>query len=81
MVLGEVLGVALDEDTMGRLEDSGISIKDHEKVKDWIENSHMRLQSRAGAAFGASRTQFTAQCLCAHQRPYPFTKCRAGSGG
>ena len=47
VVLGEVLGAALDEDTVGRLEDGGISIKDYEKVKIWAENRHMRLQSRA----------------------------------
>ena len=47
VVFGEVLGAALDEDTMGRLEDGGISIKDYEAVKVWTENRHMRLQSRA----------------------------------
>ena len=29
-VLGEILGAAMDEDTMSRLEDSGTSIKDYE---------------------------------------------------
>ena len=33
VVLGEVLSSALDEDTMGRLEDNGTSIKDYEAVK------------------------------------------------
>ena len=47
VVLGEVLGSALGEDTMGRLDDGGISIEDYEAVKIWTENRHMRHQSRA----------------------------------
>ena len=47
VVLGEFLGAALDEDTMGCLEDGGISIKDYEAVKICTENRHMRIQSRA----------------------------------
>ena len=43
VMIDEVLGAALAEDTMGRLEDGGISIKDYEAVKIWIENRHMRL--------------------------------------
>ena len=50
VVFVEVLGAALDEDTMGRLEDGGTSNKDYEAVKIWIENRHMRLQSRAAKA-------------------------------
>ena len=47
VVHGEVLGAALDEDTMGRPEHGGTSIKDYEAVKIWSENQHMRFQSRA----------------------------------
>ena len=38
MVLAEILGSAMDEDTSGRLEDGNIDIKDYDKVRVWIEN-------------------------------------------
>ena len=45
-VLGEVLGAAMDEDTVGRIEDAGKSIKDYDDCKLFCENRHMRIQSR-----------------------------------
>ena len=41
VVLGEILGSAMDEDTMGRLEDAGTDIKDYEKVRLYAENRHV----------------------------------------
>ena len=32
-VLGEVLGAAMDEDTVGRIEDAGTSIKDNDACR------------------------------------------------
>ena len=46
-VLGEILGAAMDEDTMGRLEDAGTDIKDYEKVRVYAENRHVKNASRA----------------------------------
>ena len=45
-VLGEVLGAAMDEDTVGRIEDAGKCIKDYTECKIFCENRHMRMQSR-----------------------------------
>ena len=40
------IGAAMDEDTVGRIEDSGKSIKDYDSCKMFCENRFMRLQSR-----------------------------------
>ena len=47
VVIGDVLGAALGEDTTCRLEDGGIGIKHYEAVNIGTENRHLRLQSRA----------------------------------
>ena len=48
IVLGEVLGAAIDEDTMSRIEDAGkIEIRDYEAVKLYVEQRHTKLTSRA----------------------------------
>ena len=46
-VLGEILGGAMDKDSMERLGDVGASIKDYAAVKIRVENRHSKLQSRA----------------------------------
>ena len=51
-VLAHILKSAMDEDTMGRLEDaknddgSAVDVTDYEKVKVWIENRFVKIQSR-----------------------------------
>ena len=82
-VLGEALGAALGQDTMGRLEDGGISIKDYEAVKIWTENRHMRLQSRAaGKAMPKDSNKMVYGVDAA---PSPFvarpSPCPGGFGG
>ena len=48
VVLCEVLGAAIDEDTMSRIEDAGkIAIRDNEAVKLYVEQRHTKLTSRA----------------------------------
>jgi hypothetical protein len=47
-VLGEILGAAIDEDTMSRIEDAGqINIRDYEKFKLYVEHRYTKLASRA----------------------------------
>ena len=45
-IFEEVLGAAMDEDTVGRMEDAGKSIKDYTECKMFCENRFMRMQSR-----------------------------------
>ena len=47
IVLGEVLGAAMDEDTMGRLKDPRTDIKDYEMVRVYAQNRHVKNASRA----------------------------------
>ena len=48
VVLGEILGAAIDEDTMSRIEDANkIEIRDYEAVKLYVEQRHTKLTSRA----------------------------------
>ena len=48
VVLGEVLGAAIDEDTMSRIEDAGkIAIRDCEAVKLYVEQRHTKLARRS----------------------------------
>ena len=37
----------MNEDTMGRLEDSGTDIKAYETVRTYVENRHLKNASRA----------------------------------
>jgi hypothetical protein len=48
-ILGEVLGAAMDEDTVGRIEDAGTSIKHYDARKTFCQNRFMRMQSRIAA--------------------------------
>ena len=45
-ILGEVFGAAMYEDTVGRIEDSGKSIKDYDACKNFCDNRFMLMQSR-----------------------------------
>ena len=46
-MLGEILGAAMDEDTLGRLGDAGADIKDYEKTRTYVENRQVKNISRA----------------------------------
>ena len=46
MLLADILGAAMDEDTSGRLEGGNVDIKDYDKVRVWIENRNTKMQSR-----------------------------------
>ena len=81
VVLGEILGSAMDEDTMGRLEDAGTDIKDYEKVRLYAENRHVKNASRAaGKAIPKDSDKMVYGVEAAQSQPSPAT-CAGGCGG
>ena len=45
-ILARILGSAMDEDTVGRLEDAKVSVADYEKTRVWIESREKYPRSR-----------------------------------
>ena len=48
-ILARILGSAMDEDTVGRLEDAKVKITDYEETKVWIEARQTKLVARSSA--------------------------------
>ena len=81
VVLGEILGAAMDEDTMGRLEDAGTDIKDYETVRVYAENRHVKNASRAaGKSIPKDGDKMVYGVEAAPSQPPPTT-CTGGCGG
>ena len=80
-VLGEILGAAMGEDTIGRLEDVGTRIKDYAAVQIWFENRHTKLQSRAaGKAIPKESDKMVYGVDSALPAQSPASACPGGCG-
>ena len=45
-VFARILGSAIDEDALGRIEDAKGDLKDYEYTRVWVENRHTKLMNR-----------------------------------
>ena len=85
IVLGEVLGAAIDEDTMSRIEDAGkIAIRDYEAVKLYVKQRHTKLTSRAAGKTIPKDADKMVYGVDDAQMPSPvpvLTACGGGCGG
>ena len=81
VVLGEILGAAMDEDTMGRLEDAGTDIKNYEKVRVYAENRHVKNASRAAGKAIPKDSDKMVYGVEAGSSQSPPTTCAGACGG
>ena len=81
VILGEILGAAMDEDTLGRLEDSGGDIKNYEKVREYAENRHVKNQSRAAGKSIPKDSDKMVYGVEAATPQLPPDTCTGGCGG
>ena len=82
VVLGGVLGAAIDEDTMSRIENADtIAIRDYEAVKLYVEQRHTKLTSRAAGKAIPKDSDKTVYGVDDAQVPSPVPVSAAWGGG
>ena len=83
IVLSEILGAAIGDDTLRRLEDANTSIRDYEKVRLYVKNRHTKITScAAGKAIpkDSDKTVYGVDAAHSPSQPPP-SACPGGCGG